>query len=148
MAEELDLEEMRESVAEMSDEALMQQRVEQTDDFRPEAVELMDVELQKRGFTRSEIERRRAQFLAHRQGGPMVAVADFEERLFAQQAQDVLAQEDVDSVILDTGSPGPGEFPVPDVEGRHVVLVPEADAERAKLMLSVFAPAAGEDETE
>lgn len=146
MAEHQDLEEMREYVAEMSDEALMEQRVEQTDDFRPEAVELMDAELQKRGFTRSEIDRKRAEFLAHRKGGPMVAVADFEERLFAQQAQDVLGQEDIDSVIQDPRSPGPSEFPVPDVEGHHVVLVPEADAERAKLMLSVFAPAAESEE--
>lgn len=147
MAEHQDLDEMRESVTGMSDEALMKQRIEQTDDFRPEAVKLMDEELQKRGFTRSEMDRKRAEFLAHREGGPMVAVADFEERLFAQQAQDVLAQEDIDSVIQDPRSLGPNEFPVPDVEGQHVVLVPEADAERAKLMLSVFAPAAeGEDE--
>lgn len=147
MAEHQDLDEMRETVSEMSDEVLLKQRIEQTDDFRPEAVKLMDEELQKRGFTRSEMDRKRAEFLAHRQGGPMVAVADFEERLFAQQAQDVLGQEDIDSVIRDPRSLGPNEFPVPDVEGRHVVLVPEADAERAKLMLSVFAPAA-ESETE
>lgn len=147
MTEAQDLEEMRESVAEMSDGALMKQRVEQTDDFRPEALELMDKELQNRGFTRSEIDRKRAEFLAHREGGPMVAVADFEERLFAQQAQDVLGQQDIDSVLQDPRSLGPGEFPVPDVEGHHVVLVAEADAERARLILSVFAPAA-EDETE
>lgn len=145
MTEHLDLEEMQESFTEMNDEALMAQRVEQTDDFEPAAVKLMDDELQARGFTRSEIDRRRAEFLAHRKGGPMVAVADFEERLFAQQAQDLLRQQDIDSVLQDPASLGPNEFPVPDVEGQHVVLVPEADAERAKLILSVFAPAADEE---
>ena len=147
MAEHQDLEELQENVAAMSDEALMKQRIEQTDDFRPEAVKLMDDELQKRGFTRSDMDRKRAEFVAHREGGPMVAVADFEERLFAQQARDVLAQEGVDSVIRDPRSLGPNEFPVPDIEGRHVVLASEADAERARLILSVFAPAA-ESETE
>jgi len=146
MAEHQDLEEMLERFKEMNDEALLKQRIEQTDDYRPEAVKLMDDELLDRGFTRSEIDRRRAEFLAHRGGGPMVAVADFETRLFAQQAQDVLAQQDVDSVIQDPASLGPNEFPVPDVEGLHVLLAPEADAERAKLILSVFAPAAEDEE--
>lgn len=145
MTDHQDLDEMRESVTEMNDEALMAQRVEQTDDFDPAAVKLMDDELQARGFTRSEIDRRRAEFLAHRQGGSMVAVADFEERLFAQQAQDLLGQKDIGSVLQDAGGLGPNEFPVPDVEGMHVVLVAPADAERAKLILSVFAPAADEE---
>ena len=146
MSEDRDLEEMQESFAEMSDDALMAQRVEQTDDFHPDAVKLMDDELLGRGFSRSEIDRRRAELLAHRAGGPMVAVADFEERLFAQQAQDLLAQQDIDSVLQDPASLGPNEFPVPDIEGLHVVMVPRPDAERARLILSVFAPAADEEE--
>lgn len=146
MSDYQDLEEMRESFADMNDETLMAQRVEQTDDFEPDAVKLMDEELQRRGFSRSEIDRNRAEHLARRGGGPMVAVADFEERLFAQQAQDLLAQQDVDSVLQDPNSLGPNEFPVPDVEGVHVVLVPPGDAEKAKLILSVFPPASDEEE--
>lgn len=146
MTEHEDLEEMRESFAELTDEALMQQRVAQTDEFEPDAVKLMDDELQKRGFSRSEIDRRRAELVAHREGGPMVAVADFGERLFAMQAQDVLEQKGIDSVVQDPASLGPNELPVPDIEGIHVVLVPPADAERAKLILSVFAPASGNEE--
>lgn len=148
MSQHQDLEEMQESITEMKDDALLKQRVEQTDDFEPAAVKLMDDELLKRGFSRSEIDRKRAEHLVRRGGGPMMAVADFEERLFAQQAQDLLRQQDIESVLQDPASLGPNEFPVPDVEGVHVVLVPPSDLEKAKLILSVFPPASDDDNDE
>lgn len=140
---------LRRELADLSDETLLSQLIEKPDDFEPAALEARIAELESRGVHRSRIERRRAEHAASRQDhdtGPMEAVADFEDRIFAQQAANILEKKDISALIQDTASLGTREFPVPDVEGFHVVLVPRPDAERARLMLSTFAPAAGDEE--
>lgn len=146
MSADDDVQTMKERFAEDSDETLMTRLVEKADEFEPEALKLMEEELLRRGVSRSKIQWRRAEHHApDHETGSMVAVADFESRYFAQQALDVLKQKDVEGLIVDPASLGPNEFPIPDIEGFHVLLVPEENAEKARLLLSAFPPAADDE---
>ena len=143
-----DLRSMREAFAELSNEVLLDQLANQADEFRPEALALMEEELGRRGVSRRDIEAARVHHPGSEEepeGGDLVEVATFEERLFALQAQDVLAQQGVDALLVDRRSIGPQEFPTPDVEGLHALMVPEAELARARLLLEGFTPAVEED---
>jgi hypothetical protein len=148
-----DLEEMKETFAQLSTEALLEQIVDEGEEFRPEALALMEEELRRRGVSRGQIEERRASRPHHPgsdeepEGGRRVAVAAFEQEIFAEQAADVLQKQGIEAYVYHRAKLGP-EFPTPDVDGTHLLLVAEQEEGRARLFLEGFAPAAKEDDEE
>lgn len=148
---DLDREEMQQAFAERSTEALLEQLVDEGEQFHPEARALMEAELRRRGISHGQIEERKAARVHHPgtdeepEGGRRVAVAAFDEEIFAEQASDVLTKEGIEAYVYHRSSLGP-EFPTPDVDGTHLLLVAEEDEGRARLFLEAFAPAAEEKE--
>ena len=144
---EHDLDAIRKNFSDMSTEALLDEWEGHAADYEPEALEMMKQELLRRGVTRGELE---AAAAASNEPVPETGeaerIASFGTIVFAQQAQDILAQHGIDSTLQGMGNVVWGMESVAAVPGSVDVWVLQANAEAARKVLEEFTPVAEERE--
>lgn len=142
-----DLDAIRKNFSEMSTEALLEEWARGAEEYEPDALDLLKRELLSRGLTREDLEKAvaGARDLAP-DPGEVEVVAAFDSLLFAQQAQDILAQHDIDSYIQGQGSVVWGCETVAAVPGAVELVVLKKDADAARIALEEFTPVAEERE--
>ncbi|MCB1034338.1 MAG: hypothetical protein KDD47_10955 [Acidobacteria bacterium] len=145
-----DREHMQHTFETWNRETLLEELILRGEDFVPEAREMIQAELERRGVTPAAIERARKAYkeaMAQRKLPleELVTVETFGDRISADGARDLLRRNGVESAVFGSDRLlfGPGLLSVgPDPV---VLKVAEHDAERAQQILVDFAPAAEED---
>ena len=136
-----DYEHLRKHYQQLTDEELLDFVQNQADEFEPQALELIKIELRSRGHGSADLKEKGNQHDQVKSKGEFVLAEGCHNYTIASQAVDILAQEDI-SALIDglqnqhkaiLGSGAAENF-------AYRIMVMQPDVPRAKKILSSFLP--------